>query len=160
MTPVEIQRWAVASLGEAAVLETRIQGAEIDLALHISQVAQFCVFFDQLGRWHQRFTMNDRVDANGQILSFQVHVDCRPMPPLIPNLRVKEIRIALQFLLGAQVPLRLAQIPAGIVTWRPQSLQELSALVNFLGSIQVTYHLLALANRRVQLRLDLAGLPA
>lgn len=160
MTPVEIQRWAVASLGDAAVLETRVQGMEIDLTLQISQVAQFCVFFDQLGRWHQRFTMNDRVNQDGKLLAFQVHVDCRPMPPAIANLRVKELRIALQFLLGPQIPLHLSPMQEGVVTWRPQTLQELSALVNFLGGLQVTYHLLALANRRVRLRLDLSGLSA
>ncbi|MDT6979432.1 hypothetical protein [Levilactobacillus zymae] len=160
MTPAEIQRWAVAALGEAAVLTTQTQGMEIDLALHISRVAQFCVFFDQLGRWHQRFTTNDLVNERGEILSFQVHVDCRPTPPPIANLRVTEIKTALQFLLDTHAPLTISTQPAeGVMTWRPQHLRELSALVNFLGSVQVTYQLLARANRWVQLRVDLNDFP-
>ncbi|GEO69171.1 hypothetical protein [Levilactobacillus acidifarinae] len=156
MTPVDIQRWAVAALGRSAVLETSTQGAEIDLALHITRVAPFCVFFDQLGRWQQRFTTNDLVNERGDVLSFQVHVDCRPLPPVIPNLRVTEIKTALQFLLGTHAQLDISwRTFEGVVTWQPQRLQDLSALVNFLGSIQVAYQLVATASQRVQLRLDL-----
>lgn len=156
MTPAEIQRWAVAALGSAAVLDAQTRGAEIDLALHITRVAQFCVFFDQLGRWQQRFTTNDLVNEQGKILSFQVHVDCRPLPPVIPNLRVTEIKTALQFLLGSHAQMDISwRTFEGVVTWTPQHLQDLSALVNFLGSVQVAYQLVATASQRVQLRLDL-----